>query len=99
VGTSPSARCGGNGWPADLSTVSISANKFNLLDLSSFIVPTRRLATSPGDPGYNKRWDLAPGSVAGKHINLLDMSAALTIPQGYPPMLNGARAYGATCPP
>ena len=67
------------------------------MDVTSFVAPApRKLDKSPGDAGYDVRWDLVPGSVAGKHINLVDMTSLTT---ASPPMLNGMRAYGGpACP-
>lgn len=82
-------------WPADLNTATAglnSFNKINLLDLSSFTSPVRRLNTSTSSTNFDKRWDL---NADGK-INIIDMNIinALT-----PPMLNGVRAFnGPSCP-
>jgi len=97
VGTDTADPCGTNAWPADIVTGSV-ANKVDISDLGSFIVPVRRLGTRPGDePAFNVRWDLVPGTggAGTKHINIADM-AAITL--SYPPMLGGLRAFGATCP-
>jgi len=94
--------CGNNGWPGDLYPFAPSVNKLTLLDLSSFIAPPpRKLNTSPGNTGYDVRWDLTPGAPAGKHINLLDVSAltAPAPPTANPPMFGGQRAFdGPDCP-
>jgi len=52
----------------------------------------RRFNTSPGDAGFNQRWDLVPGSTFGKWINIADLANVLLV---RPPMdpYNGARAY------
>jgi len=87
--------CGSGGWPGDLAAPGASANRLNLTDLSSYIAPVRHIATSPGDPGYDVRWDIVPGSAAGKKINLLDMSNVTSL---VPPML-GVKAFGGpVCP-
>ncbi len=83
-------------WPADLRADGISANKVDILDLSSFIAPVRRLNTDPGNPNYNVRWDIVPGSTFGADINLMDLAHLTLI---YPPMLEGAKAFnGPPCP-
>jgi hypothetical protein len=79
-------------------TLSGSANRIDLNDVASFIAPTRRLGTSPGDPGYDKRWDLQPGSGGfGSDINLQDLAELVVTT---PPMFGGQRAYsGPSCTP
>ena len=119
IGTDPADACGpplddrfpskpSKTWPADLSTILNSANKLDVLDLQSFVDPVRRLDTSPGDPGYDARWDLSPGPggvVGGKWINIQDMQVLTEL---YPPFYpqntdsdpnNNIRAYaGPSCP-
>lgn len=96
IGTGPNDPCGFSGWPADLAPSGVSANRVDLLDLSSFVAPVRKLNTSPGDPNYNARWDISPGGMVGAAINLLDMSLLVTVK---PPMLEGPRAFnGPPCP-
>jgi hypothetical protein len=86
-------------WPADLRGDGISLNKINVVDLGAFITPARRMNTSPGDPNYHIRWDLVPGTTIGKHINVSDIAAVTSGASGFPPMLNGLRAFGGpTCP-
>jgi len=79
--------------------VDTNNNRLDIVDLASFIAPTRRLGTSPGDASFNPRWDLVPGSTVGDHINVSDIAALLSGPTGYPPMFGGARAYGQACTP
>ncbi len=107
VGTNAGDLCGnpdttkpGNpslAWPADLY-MGVSANKIDILDLGSFVAPLPRMNSSPGDPGYDVRWDLAPGAPGSlPDINLQDMATLILIA---PPMLGGARAYnGPSCTP
>ncbi|MGH8248667.1 MAG: thrombospondin type 3 repeat-containing protein, partial [Gammaproteobacteria bacterium] len=97
VTTNSGDPCGQNAWPADLFSSGLSFNDVDIQDLSSFVAPPpRKLNTDPLDPGYDVRWDLVPFSTLGKDINIQDM-AAITIL--YPPMLEGARAYGGpACP-
>lgn len=85
-------------WPADLKADGLSANKVDLQDVASFVAPTRRINTNPGDAGFHIRWDIVPGnSGVGKQINLLDMSMLTTVK---PPMFGGQRAFnGPSCTP
>ena len=72
--------CGTNGWPADLASAAPSTNRITLMDMTSFVAPApRKLDKSPGDAGYDVRWDVVPGAFAGKHINLLDMTSLTTV--------------------
>ncbi len=94
--------CGTDAWPADFvsGTPLNSTNRVNLPDLQSYILPTRRLTTSPGDTDFNVRWDLVPGATFpfAKHINLADMQrlAIFTLP---PMFGGGTRAFnGPFCP-
>jgi len=96
VTTTDQDACGFDGWPSDLSPD--GSNAFNLQDLASFIAPVRRLGSSVGDANFSRRWDLVPGSTAGKAINVEDIAALLAGATGYPPMLGGQRAFGQTCP-
>jgi len=98
VGTSPSGRCEGTDWPANLNDGSFSNDEINLLDISTFVAPVRRLDTSPGDAAYDARWDLVPGAFgSSKVINLLDLSLLVTFK---PPMFGGQRAFnGPNCTP
>ena len=106
VGTNASDPCGnpdlsrmGNpslSWPADLVTVT-GPNQIDIQDIASFLAPIRRLGTSPGEPGFDVRWDLVPGkSGSADYLNLLDLSAMTTLS---PPMLGGQKAFGGpACP-
>jgi len=89
--------CRTNGWPADVVTdTPETANKVTLADVQSFLMPVRRLNTSPGNANYHPRWDLVPGGL-GEHINVQDMQNLAFV---FPPMLGGAtRAFnGPACP-
>lgn len=86
-------------WPVDLFTatgVPATYNKITIQDLTTFLAPTRRLDTSPGDAGYDKRWDLVPGAgIFGKDINISDLTNLNTVA---PPMFGGQRAMtGPVC--
>ncbi len=89
--------CGGNGWPADLDAAApFSDNRIELLDVTSFLAPVRRINTNPGDPDFSSRWDLAPGKgLFSSAINIQDIT---TLTAFEPPML-GVRAFdGPSCP-
>jgi len=72
----------------------------SIQDVTSFVAPVRHFDSSPGDePLYNPRWDIRPGAGAlPKWINIQDVLQLVAGPTGNPPMLNGARAFGQTCP-
>jgi hypothetical protein len=102
IGTWSGDACGTNAWPSDLvSGTPDSADKVTLTDLTNFLAPLRRLDTSPGDAAFDVRWDLVTG--AGpfpKLVNLVDLTALLAGPTGYPPMFGGVRAFsGPACTP
>jgi hypothetical protein len=87
-------------WPSDIAAAgAFSANKVNVQDISSFVSPVRYFNQNTGtDPG-DKRFDLVPGSTFGFHINVQDLAALTSGNTGYPPMLNGVRAFGGpACP-
>jgi len=95
--------CGADAWPADIVDgpgPAFALNRVQLPDLSSYILPIRKLNTSPGDTDFDVRWDLAPGATFPfpKHINLGDLQrmAIFTLP----PMFGGVtRAFnGPVCP-
>jgi hypothetical protein len=89
--------CGNDGWPSDLVGDGQSS-VFTVSDMGSFVAPVRRLDTSAGDPQFDVRWDLNPGTISGEQINLSDLAALISTTSGYPPMLAGHRAFGQTCP-
>jgi hypothetical protein len=91
--------CGADGWPSNLNDEASSANKLDINDIVSFLTPVRRLDTSPPNPNFSARWDLAPGnSGLGAHINIVDITTLLGGPTGNPPMFGNTRAFGKTCP-
>ncbi len=103
IGTVDQDPCGSNRWPADLSPTGSSYNRITLADITSFNVPTpAKFGTSPGDAGFNPRWDLLPGPGSGSNpwIQLSDMTSITGGgPTTYPPMLNGVKAFGGPpCP-
>lgn len=93
--------CGTDGWPLEIDDGSPpdSANRVNIRDLQTFILPVRRLGTSPGDGDFDVRWDIVPGPGGpfASHINIADLSKMAF---DLPPMLGGAtRAFGGpVCP-
>ena len=96
IGTSPTDACGRDGNPADLVSGGIpdSTNRINILDLTSFLAPTRRLDSSPGQVSYNQRWDIGPGrGLFNKWINVADLTSVLTVTPTAAPW-NGTRAFG-----
>ncbi|HSP56623.1 MAG TPA: S8 family serine peptidase [Dehalococcoidia bacterium] len=102
VGLTDQDPCGTNGWPSDFASGGVpnSTNRINVLDLTSFLAPVRRLDTSPGHPNFNARWDLTPGhGFFPNWIVVDDLTALLAGPSGNPPMIGGVRAFGGpACP-
>ena len=103
IGTNAGYPCGINGWPSNLFEPMPPApptNSLTIQDVTSFVAPVRHFDSSPGDePLYNPRWDIRPGAGAlPKWINIQDVLQLVAGPTGNPPMLNGARAFGQTCP-
>jgi hypothetical protein len=98
IGTSAAVACGTDGWPADLVAGGYQPNTLNTQDMASFVAPVKRLNTSPGDPNFDARWDLIPGSTFGDWINIQDLAALLAGPTAHPPMFGGDRAFGNACP-
>lgn len=83
-------------WPADLVTTT-GMGSVQMNDLASFVSPVRRLNTSPGDAGYDRRWDIAPGSggIFTEEINLADLAVLVTV---RPPMFERQQAFaGPSC--
>jgi hypothetical protein len=96
VGTNAAVSCTAAGWPAELWDAGLSAGKLDVQDLTSFLVPTRRLGTSPGDLDYLVRYDLVPGKgILSTFINIQDLTNLLVLA---PPMFGGQRAFNHTCP-
>ena len=83
------------GWPGDVKGGSFSGDRLDVADLASYITPVRRLNKSPGDAGFDVRWDIVPGSTFGKVINLQDLASISAL---IPPMLGSVRAFsGPLC--
>jgi len=100
VGTNPLLTCGGTStWPADLVTGGIpdSTNLVNILDITSFITPTRYLGTNLGANPGDVRWDLSPGKGPFlTDINIADLTSLVVVK---PPWMGGMRAFnGHPCP-
>ena len=86
-------------WPIDTLSGGIpnSTDKMNVIDIVSFVAPIRRLDTSPGNPNYDRRFDLAPGpGLFPSWINIADVTAMIAGASGYPPMFNGLRSFNLT---
>jgi hypothetical protein len=102
ITTSDQDPCGTSGWPSDFASGGIpnSTNRINLGDLTSFLAPTRKLDTRPGDAAFNQRWDLRPGRAFGvTWINIEDLTALFAGGSAKPPMLAGSSAFnGPVCP-
>lgn len=82
-------------WPADLNTTAgaiSSFNKINIMDITSFTAPIRRLDASSASANFDRRWDLN----ADRKIDIVDLTSVnITAP----PMLNNVRAFnGPPCP-
>lgn len=98
IGTDPIVPCGFDGWPADLYPTDASANKVDVLDITTYIVPVRRLNSSPGPGNFDARWDVSPGPAVpgGYWIDVQDLTVIVLFA---PPMLEGPRAFqGPPCP-
>jgi hypothetical protein len=102
IGTDPLSRCDrgiapisakpSKGWPLDLrGETAFSADRVNISDLGSFTNPTRKHGNSPGDPGFNRRWDLRPGTTVGDWINVADLAV---VASNTPVPMFEIRAFG-----
>jgi len=103
IGTEPDYQCGSSGWPLDIDSttpVPNSVNRISISDIISFLVPVRHFGTSVGDPEYDPRFDLIPGNgIFADDINLQDLITLIAGPTAFPPMLEGAKAFGGPeCP-
>ena len=89
IGTSDGALCGTTAWPSDFVSGGIpnSTNRITITDLTSFLAPTRRLDSSPGNPRFDKRWDLVPErGIFSNWIAINDLTALIAGASGFPPM-------------
>jgi hypothetical protein len=102
LGTDPLSRCGrgfeaspstaSKAWPTDLRGESaISADKINVTDIGSFVSGVKKFQTSPGEVGFDRRWDLRPGTTVGKWIGVSDLAVVAT---NNPPPMYEVRAFG-----
>jgi len=89
-------------WPSDLVSGGIpdSTDRITLVDVLSFTAPVYRINTYPGHPGFDRRWDLQPGTTVGtnwiSNTDVLMLTANTAA--GYPPMFGGGRAFnGPAC--
>ncbi len=102
IGAADQDPCGLTSWPSDFVSGGIpnSTNKITVTDLTSFLAPTRRLDTSPGNPNFSARWDLVSGrGLFANWVAVNDLTTLLAGPGGFPPMLGGAKAFnGPMCP-
>lgn len=80
-------------WPADLAAGGFSKDKANVSDVAAF-VSSGAFGTSPGNPNFNRRYDLAPGSTFGTWINLSDIVKLSTQTA---PMFSGKVFNGPVC--
>jgi hypothetical protein len=107
IGTDALGRCGVGGivsdppstdWGSDFihGGVPNSTDRITITDLTSFLAPSRRLDTSPGDALFSVRYDLVPGYQYpfDTWIAINDLTAMLWGTTGYPPMYGGPRAFG-----
>jgi hypothetical protein len=103
MGTNPLARCGpgdvparSDAWPIDLVSNGVpnSTDRVNLLDLTSFLAPIRRLDTGPEDPNWDVRWDIFPGpAVSSNWVIIGDLVGLFAGSTGFPPMNSGERVF------
>jgi hypothetical protein len=99
IGTNRGYPCGNPGWPSDIQSTGLSANKLDIQDVVSFTSPVRHLDKSPPNPLYSTRWDLSPGPAPfANWINIADITTLLFATTGNPAMFNGTRAFNKTCP-
>ncbi len=73
-------------WPLDLFGGTVDT--ITLQDLTSFTAAPRTFGTNPGDPSFDKRWDLVPGGAP--YISLTDFTAVIAAgsASGVPPMID-----------
>ncbi|HSP54696.1 MAG TPA: hypothetical protein VLS25_03830 [Dehalococcoidia bacterium] len=94
IGTNPLDSCGTDGNPADFVSGGRSLNRIDVTDLTTFLAPTRRLDSSPGQAAFNKRWDIVPGrGPFNNWINIADLMSVITVRPPASPW-NGTRAFG-----
>jgi hypothetical protein len=104
AGTDHLARCEvgqtaipSSGWPLDLVSAGIpnSTDKANILDLTSFLAPVRRLDARPPQGNFDQRWDLSPGPAIGNNwVQINDLTSLVAGTSGFPPMNGGLKVFG-----
>jgi hypothetical protein len=98
VGPSTSATLPSRDWPGDLKADGVSADKADLSDIGTFFAPVNHFNTSPGAAGFDRRWDLIPGSAAGDWVGSQDLGALLAGGTSTPAMFSGAAIFnGPSC--
>jgi hypothetical protein len=102
VGTNSLDACGINDWPGDLTSGMPpldSTDRINVLDITSFLAPTRHFNTNPDDAAYDARWDIVPGrDLFTSWINVLDLTTLMVVKPPAPPYNGTMRAFGGpTC--
>jgi hypothetical protein len=102
IGTGSQDPCGNNGWPLELVTTGLSANRYNISDIGSFVAPIRRLGKNPNQAGFSSRWDLVPGAIIGAPglgwINVQDLATTTGGGTAFPRMLGGVKVLNQLCP-
>ena len=97
VGTVAQEPCGAAGFPADLASNGLSANRVDIVDVTSFVAPLRRFGTNAGSTPGGTRWDVVPGKgLFATDINIADLTSVITAKH---PVLGGRAFGGPTCVP
>jgi hypothetical protein len=90
VGTDPLTRCArgletgigpptSGGWASDLRGDStFNADKLNVGDLATF-TSQGKIGKNPGQAGFDRRWDVRPGTNIGAWIGVSDIAAVSTL--------------------
>jgi hypothetical protein len=102
MGTDGLARCGkgfetGGGpppsdsWPADLrGDGAFTGDKVNVSDLGTYSAQGKN-NKSPGQAGFDRRWDMRPGTTVGGWVGVADLAA---VSSQVPQPSTGVRAFG-----
>jgi hypothetical protein len=103
IGTDALGRCAvgpsagpSNDWPADLAADGVSTDRISLPDIGTYFAPDH-FNESPGSAGFDRRWDLVPGSAAGDWVGLPDLGALLAGATSTPPMFGVSVFNGPDC--
>jgi hypothetical protein len=101
MGTDPLGRCAkgfetGGGpppssdWPSDLRGDSaFTGDKINVSDLGTFTAQGKN-GKSPGTAGFDRRWDIRPGTTVGTWVGVADLAAVSML---VPTPWMGVRAF------